>query len=68
MFDVQHHCKAYKNCCLSGLDHLSLGNGSYELENVDGLPYPDHINHDKLKKGFGYVISKIESIMTLGVM
>jgi hypothetical protein len=25
-------------------------NGSYELENVDGLPYPDCINHDKLKK------------------
>jgi hypothetical protein len=25
-------------------------NGSYELENVDDSPYPDHINHDKLKK------------------
>ncbi|CAK9225600.1 unnamed protein product [Sphagnum troendelagicum] len=25
-------------------------NGSYELENVDGSPYPDRINHDKLKK------------------
>ncbi len=25
-------------------------NGSYELENVDGSPYLDHINHDKLKK------------------
>ncbi len=21
-----------------------------EFENVDGSPYPDHINHDKLKK------------------
>jgi hypothetical protein len=25
-------------------------NGPYELENVDGSPYQDHINHDKLKK------------------
>jgi len=25
-------------------------NGYYELENVDGSPYPDRINHDKLKK------------------
>ncbi len=25
-------------------------NGSYELENVDGSPYPNHINHEKLKK------------------
>jgi hypothetical protein len=27
-----------------------IDNGSYELENVDGSPYPNHINHDKLKK------------------
>jgi hypothetical protein len=25
-------------------------NGFYELENVNGSPYPDRINHDKLKK------------------
>jgi hypothetical protein len=25
-------------------------NGSYELENVNDPPYPDRINHDKLKK------------------
>ncbi len=24
--------------------------GSYELENVDGSPYLNRINHDKLKK------------------
>jgi hypothetical protein len=45
-----------------------VDNGSYELENVNGLPYPNRINHDKLKKGFGYVIPKMESIMTLGVI
>jgi hypothetical protein len=27
-----------------------VDNGFYELENVDGSPYPNHINHDKLKK------------------
>jgi hypothetical protein len=26
-----------------------VNNGSYELENVDGSPYPDCVNHDKLK-------------------
>jgi hypothetical protein len=26
------------------------GNGSYELQNVNGSPYPDRVNHDKLKK------------------
>jgi hypothetical protein len=25
-------------------------NGSYEFENVDGSPYLDRINHDKLKR------------------
>jgi hypothetical protein len=25
-------------------------------QNVNGSPYPDHINHDKLNKTFGYVI------------
>jgi hypothetical protein len=29
---------------------MFIDNGSYELENVDGLPYVDHINHEKLKK------------------
>jgi hypothetical protein len=24
-------------------------NGSYELENIDASPYPNRINHDKLK-------------------
>jgi len=27
-----------------------VDNGSYELENVDGSPYLDRINHEKLKK------------------
>jgi hypothetical protein len=27
-----------------------VNNEFFQLENVDGSPYPDHINHDKLKK------------------
>jgi hypothetical protein len=27
-----------------------VNNGFYELENVKGSPYLDHINHEKLKK------------------
>jgi hypothetical protein len=27
-----------------------VDNGPYEFENIDGSPYLDHINHDKLKK------------------
>jgi hypothetical protein len=27
-----------------------VDNGPYELEIVDGSPYPNRINHDKLKK------------------
>jgi hypothetical protein len=27
-----------------------IDNGSYELENADGSPYPNRINHEKLKK------------------
>jgi len=26
-----------------------VDNGFYEFENVDGSPYPDCINHEKLK-------------------
>jgi hypothetical protein len=51
MFDAQHHNMPYNkllhkwfkpfNC------HQKLvgNNGSYELENVDVSPYPDHVNH-----------------------
>jgi len=44
-----------KNCYPSGLDPFVIrkvyaDNGFYELENVDGSPYLNHINQDKLKK------------------
>jgi hypothetical protein len=44
-----------RNYCPSGLDPLLLGkvftnNGFYELENLDGSPYLDRINHEYLKK------------------
>ncbi len=73
MFDVRHYHKAYKKLLPKWfgpfvIRKVFVDTGFYEFENVNGLPYLDHINHDKLKKSFGYVIPKIESIMTLGVM
>ncbi len=55
MFDARHHCRAYKKMLakwfgLFVINKVFVDNGSYELENVDGSPYPDCINHDKLKK------------------
>ncbi len=55
MFDARHHRKAYKKLLPKWfrpfvIKKVFVDNGSYELENVDGSPYPDHINHDKLKK------------------
>jgi len=32
------------------IKNVFADNGLYEFENVDGSPYPNHINHDKLKK------------------
>ncbi len=55
MFDARHHRKAYKKLLPKWfgpfvIKKVFVDNGSYELENVDGSPYPDRINHDKLKK------------------
>jgi hypothetical protein len=55
MFDVQHHHMAYKKLLIKWfgpfvIKKVLINNGSYEFENVDGSPYPDHINHDKLIK------------------
>jgi uncharacterized protein (DUF885 family) len=55
MFDAQHHCRAYKKLLPKWfgpfvIKKVFVDNGSYELENVDGSPYPNRINHDKLKK------------------
>jgi len=55
MFDVQHHRRAYKTLLLKWFGPFIIRkvyahNGFYELENVDGSLYPDHINHDKLEK------------------
>jgi hypothetical protein len=55
MFDVRHHRMAYKKLLPKWfgpfvIKKVFVDNGSYELENVDGSPYPDRINHDKLKK------------------
>ncbi len=55
MFDVQHHRKAYKKLLPKWfgpfvIKKMFTNNGFYELENINDSPYPDHINHDKLKK------------------
>ncbi len=54
MFDVQHHHRAYRKLLPKWFGPFVIrkvfaDNGFYELENVDGLPYLDRINHDKLK-------------------
>jgi hypothetical protein len=55
MFDARHDRRAYKKLLPKWfgpfvIKKLFTDNGSYELENVDGSPYIDRINHDKLKK------------------
>ncbi len=55
MFNVWHHRKAYKKLLLKWFGHFVINNvfvdnGFYEFENVDGSPYLDRINHEKLKK------------------
>jgi len=55
IFDVRHHRMAYKKLLPKWfgpfvIKKVLVDNGSYELENVDGSPYLDRINHNKLKK------------------
>jgi hypothetical protein len=52
MFDVRHHHKAYKKLLPEWfgpfvIRRVFIDNRSSKFENVDGLPYLDHINHDK---------------------
>jgi hypothetical protein len=55
MFDARHHHRAFKKLLPKWfapfvIKKMFADNGFYELENVDGSPYPNCINHDKLKK------------------
>ncbi len=55
MFDSRHHHRAYKKLLPKWfgpfvIKKVYANNGSYELKNVNGSPYLDRINHDKLKK------------------
>jgi hypothetical protein len=55
MFDARHHCMVYKKLLLKWFEPFVIkkmfaDNESYELENVDYSPYPNCINHNKLKK------------------
>jgi hypothetical protein len=73
MYNVWHYRRAYKKLSPKWfgpfvIKKVFANHRSYELENVDGSPFLDHINHDKLKKCFGYVIPNKKSIMNLKVM
>ncbi len=53
--DIRHHHRAYNKLLPKWfgpfiIKEMFADNGSYEFENVDGSPYPDCVNHDKLKK------------------
>jgi hypothetical protein len=53
MFDII--VRLIRNCYPSDfgpsvIKKIFVDNGFYELENVNGSPYPNYINHDKLKK------------------
>jgi hypothetical protein len=55
MFDARHHRMAYKKLLPKWFEpfvirNVYADNGFYELENVNGSPHPDRVNHDKLKK------------------
>ncbi len=54
-FDILHHRMTYKKLLPKWFGPFVIrkefiDNGFYEFENVDSSPYPNHINHDKLKK------------------
>jgi hypothetical protein len=55
MFDVWHHRRVYKKLLPKWfgpfvIRKVFVDNQPYNLGNVNGSPYPDRINHDKLKK------------------
>jgi len=55
MFDIWHHCRVYKKYLPKWfgpfvIKKMFTNNEYYELENVNGSPYLDCVNHDKLKK------------------
>jgi hypothetical protein len=54
MFDIRHHRRAYNKLLPKWFGtfvnrKVFVDNESYEFENVDGPPYPNCINQDKLK-------------------
>ncbi len=55
MFDTQHHHRVFKKLLPKWfgpfiIKKVFVDNGFYEFKNVDDSPYPNHINHGKLKK------------------
>ncbi len=53
MFDIWHHCKACKKLLPKWfgpfvIKKVFVNNEFYEFKNVNGSPYPNCINHDKL--------------------
>jgi len=55
MFNVQNHHRAYEKLLPKWfktfvIKNMFVDNGYYELKNVDGSSYLNHVDHDKLKK------------------
>ena len=55
IYDSRHFRRAHKKLLPKWfgpykIKEVFATNGTYSLRNLDGTPYPDHVNHDKLKK------------------
>ena len=57
MYDLRHFRRAHKKILpqwfgLYEIKEVFKTNGTYSLRNLDGINYPDRVNHDKLKKAY----------------
>ena len=57
MYDSRHFRRAYKRLLPKWfgpyeIKEVFMTNGTYSLRNLDGTPYADRVNHDKLKKTY----------------
>ena len=57
MYDSRHFRRAHKKLLPKWfgpyeIKEVFTTNGTYSLRNLDGTPYPDRVNHDKLKKAY----------------
>ena len=57
VYDSRHFRRAHKKLLPEWfgpykIKEVFATNGTYSLRNLDGTPYPDRVNHDKLKKTY----------------